>query len=151
LSTFARLSAELKVLKEHTRLKIVRDIEEAREHGDISENSEFEDAKHRQSLCEGRIQELESKLGASEVIDVRTLKPSDRVVFGTTVVLQDLETEEEVRYTIVGTDEADVKAGLISMSAPIGRAIVGRSTGDEVAVETPRGQRRFSIADVLYR
>ena len=148
---FARLSAELKELKEHTRLKIVRDIEEARAQGDISENSEYEDAKHRQSLCEGRIMELEGKLGAAEVIDVSRLKQDGRVVFAVTVVLEDLESGEQARYKIVGTDEADAKAGLISLSAPLGKALLGKRKEDEVTVETPRGQRSFSISDVLYR
>ena len=143
--------AELKQLKEHTRLKIVRDIEEARAHGDTSENSEYEDAKHRQAMCEGRILELEGKVAAAEVIDVAKLEPSDRIVFGVTVDLEDLETEEVLTYTIVGTDESDVKGGKISVTSPLGRALVGKESGDEVSVETPRGTRRFAIEDVHYR
>jgi transcription elongation factor GreA len=147
----AMLTVELRRLKEHERLKIVRDIEEARAQGDISENSEYEDAKHRQSLCEGRIMELEGKLAAAEIIDVSKLQPSDRVVFGVTVVVEDQETGEEARYRVVGVDEADVKAGLISVSSPIGRALVGKREGDEVTFQSPRGQRRFSITQVLYK
>ena len=143
--------SELKQLKEHTRLKIVRDIEEARAHGDISENSEYEDAKHRQALCEGRILELEGKVAAAEVIDVAKLEPSDRIVFGVTVDLEDLETEETMSYTIVGSDEADVKQGKISVTSPLGRALVGKEVGEEVSVVTPRGIRRFAIEDVHYR
>ena len=143
--------AELKELKEITRHKIVRDIEEARAHGDISENSEYEDAKHRQALCEGRILELEGKVAAAEIIDVKKLEVSDRVVFGVTVNLEDLETEDVHTYTIVGTDEADVKAGKISVTSPLGRALVGKEAGEEVAVQTPRGVRRFAIEEVHYQ
>lgn len=146
----AKLSAELKNLKENVRFQIVRDIEDARAHGDISENSEFEDAKHRQALCEGRILELESKVARAEIIDVTRIPPSERVIFGATVELEDLETENEVRYKIVGTDEADVKAGRISVTSPIGRALVGRQVGDEVSVETPGGVRHLSVNDVQY-
>ena len=148
---YAALAAELKYNKETLRLQIVRDIEEARAHGDISENSEFEDAKHRQSLCEGRIRELEGKLAAAEVIDVSRLAPSDRVIFGVTVVVEDLDSGETATYRIVGTDEADVKQGLISVTSPLGRALVGKETGDEVKFEAPGGQRRFAISEVLYK
>ena len=148
---YAALAAELKYNKETLRLQIVRDIEEARAHGDISETSEFEDAKHRQSLCEGRIRELETKLAAAEVIDVTRLEPSDRVIFGVTVKVEDLDSGEEFTYRIVGTDEADVKNGLISVTSPIGRALVGKETGDEVKFEAPGGMRRFAISEVLYK
>ena len=148
---YAAAVSELKQLKEHTRLKIVRDIEEARAHGDISENSEYEDAKHRQAMCEGRILELEGKVAAAEVIDVAKLEPSERIVFGVTVDLEDLETEETMSYTIVGSDEADVKLGKISVTSPLGRALVGKEVGEEVSVVTPRGIRRFAIEDVHYR
>ncbi|MFM2247463.1 MAG: transcription elongation factor GreA [Pseudomonadota bacterium] len=148
---YAALAAELKYNKETLRLQIVRDIEEARAHGDISENSEFEDAKHRQSLCEGRIRELEAKLAAAEVIDVTRLEAADRVIFGVTVKVEDLDSGEEFTYRIVGTDEADVKQGLISVTSPIGRALVGKETGDEVKFEAPGGMRRFAISEVLYK
>lgn len=147
----AALKAELKHIKEVVRYQIVKDIEEARAHGDISENSEFEDAKHRQSLNEGRIRELEAKLSAAEVIDVTRIPASDRVIFGTTVNLTDLNTDEEVIYTIVGTDEADVKLGKISVSSPIGRALVGREAGDEVTVQAPGGARKYVIDEVHYK
>lgn len=147
----AAMEAELKNLKEVVRHQIVRDIEEARAHGDISENSEFEDAKHRQALTEGRIRELEGKIAAAEVIDVSKMAPSERVIFGVTVELEDLNTEEEVTYQIVGTDEADVKAGRISVTSPIGRALVGREVGDEVVVRAPGGERRYAIVDVHYK
>lgn len=145
-----KLSATLKHLKEVVRPQIVRDIEEARAHGDLSENSEYEDAKERQSLTEGRVRDIEAKLAASEIIDVTKLEASDRVVFGTTVCLEDLETEEECRYRIVGEDESDVKQGLISVLSPIARAMIGREVDDEVTVRAPGGVRKFVITDVLY-
>ena len=147
----AALKAELKHIKEIVRHQIVKDIEEARAHGDISENSEFEDAKHRQALNEGRIRELEAKLSAAEVIDVSKIRASDRVIFGTTVDLTDLNTDEEVTYQIVGTDEADVKLGKVSVTSPIGRALVGREAGDEVTVQAPGGARKYVIEEVHYR
>ena len=148
---FELLQADLKRHREVLRPQIVRDIEEARAHGDISENSEFEDAKHRQGLCEGRIREIETKLALAEIIDVTTLPESDRVVFGATVSLEDLETEDEVTYRIVGVDEADVKAGDISISSPIARALIGKEVGDDVLVRAPGGARRFAITDVEYK
>lgn len=150
-SGHAALKAELKHIKEIVRHQIVRDIEEARAHGDISENSEFEDAKHRQALNEGRIRDLEAKLSACEVIDVTRIPPSERVIFGTTVDLVDLSTDEEVSYQIVGTDEASVKDGRISVTSPIGRALVGREVGDEVTVRAPSGLRKYVIEDVHYK
>ena len=145
-----KLSATLKHLKEVVRPQIVKDIEEARAHGDLSENSEYEDAKERQSLTEGRVRDIEAKLAASEIIDVTKLEASDRVVFGTTVCLEDLETEEECKYRIVGEDESDVKQGLISVLSPIARAMIGREVDDEVTVRAPGGDRKFVITDVLY-
>jgi len=145
-----KLSETLKHLKEVVRPQIVRDIEEARAHGDLSENSEYEDAKERQSLTEGRIRDMESKLAASEVIDVTKMQPSERVVFGTTVMVEDIETEEESRYRIVGEDESDVKSGLISVLSPIARALIGREIDDEVTVRAPGGDRKLVIIDVLY-
>lgn len=145
-----RLLEELRVSKRVLRPKIVKDIEEARAHGDISENSEFEDAKHRQAMNEGRIAHLEGLLSTAEIIDVSTLTPSDRVVFGTRVELLDAETEEAVTYRIVGSEEVDIKNGCISFSSPIGKAIVGRAVGDEVSVQTPKGVRTFEILEVHY-
>ena len=132
------------------RPQIVKDIEEARAHGDLSENSEYEDAKERQSLTEGRVRDMEAKLAASEVIDVTKLEPSDRVVFGVTVVVEDLDTDEEARYRIVGEDESDVKQGLISVRSPIARALIGREVDDEVTVRAPGGDRKMVITEVLY-
>lgn len=144
------MQAELAHLKEVARPKIVKDLEEARAHGDISENSEYEDAKHRQALCEGRIAELTGQLAAIEIIDIAKLPRSDRVVFGAMVELEDQETEETVTYRIVGLYEADVRSGLISVSSPIGKALIGKRKDDEVTVHTPRGVRRFVINDVRY-
>ena len=144
------LTSTLKHLKETVRPQIVKDIEEARAHGDLSENSEYEDAKERQSLTEGRVRDIESKLTASEVIDVTKLEASDRVVFGVTVVVEDLETEIETKYRIVGEDESDVKAGLISVRSPIARAMIGREVDDEVTVRAPGGDRKMVITDVQY-
>ncbi len=146
----ALLVAELKRLKEVVRPQIVLDIEEARAHGDISENSEYEDAKHRQSLCEGRTRELGSKIAAAEIIDVTQIEPSDRVIFGVTVEMEDLDTEDELRYQIVGEDYADVKEGRISVKSPIGRALIGKEVDDEITVHTPRGVRKFVITEVHY-
>jgi len=145
-----KLTATLKHLKETVRPQIVKDIEEARAHGDLSENSEYEDAKERQSLTEGRVRDIESKLAASEVIDVTKMEASDRVVFGTTVVVEDLETEIETKYRIVGEDESDVKEGLISVRSPIARALIGRELDDEVTVRAPGGDRKMVITDVQY-
>lgn len=146
----AQLEIELKHLKEVVRMQVVRDIEEARAHGDISENSEYEDAKHRQSLCEGRLRELEGKIAAAEVIDVSRIEPSDRIVFGVTVDLEDVDSGESVSYKIVGTDEADVKLGLVSVTSPIGRALVGRELGDEIQVKAPGGLRKYVVSAVRY-
>jgi len=145
-----KLTVTLKHLKETVRPQIVKDIEEARAHGDLSENSEYEDAKERQSLTEGRVRDIESKLAASEVIDVTKMEASERVVFGTTVVVEDLETEIETKYRIVGEDESDVKEGLISVRSPIARALIGREIDDEVTVRAPGGDRKMVITDVQY-
>ena len=146
-----KLRETVKHLKEVVRPQIVLDIEEARAHGDLSENSEYEDAKERQSLCEGRLRDFESRLCRAEVIDVSKMEPSDRVVFGVTVVVEDLETEVETTYRLVGETESDVKAGMISVTSPMGRALIGKEVGDEAVVRTPKGVRRISINDVQYR
>jgi len=147
---YALLVDELRHKREVERPQIVRDIEEARAHGDISENSEYEDAKHRQSLCEGRLRELEGKIAAAEVIDVTRIEPTDRIVFGVTVDLDDVDGGETVSYKIVGTDEADVKHGLVSVTSPIGRALVGRELGDEIQVKAPGGLRKYVVSAVRY-
>ena len=145
-----RLTEELQYSKSVLRPKVVQDIAEARAHGDISENSEYEDAKERQALLEGRIRQVETAIATCEVIDITRVPHKDLVVFGATVVMQNIDSGEEFRYTIVGDLESDVKSGKISYTSPIGRAMIGKSTGDEVKVETPSGRREFEIINILY-
>ncbi len=147
---FARLEADLKHHKEVLRGQIVRDIEEARAHGDLSENSEYDDAKERQSLCEGRIAYLEGVVAGAEVIDVRKLPRNGRVVFGTTVSLEDAESGEARRWRIVGEPETNVENGDISFKSPMGKAMIGKEEGEEVVVSTPAGHRRWEIISVSY-
>jgi transcription elongation factor GreA len=138
LAGYQKLKEELKKLKTVDRVETSKAIEVARAHGDLSENAEYHAAKERQSFVEGRIQEIDSKLALAEVIDPTTLS-GGRVVFGATVTLQDMESEEEVRYQIVGIDEADLKAGKISVTSPMARAMIGKSKGDDVTVNSPKG------------
>jgi len=145
------LQQELQDLLSVQRPKVVREIEEALSHGDLSENSEYEDAKHRQGMIEGRILEVKAKIGASEIIDITKIDPSGRVIFGVTVEIEDQDTEETSSYRIVGTDEADVKKGMLSVTSPLARGLIGQEVGDEVSVTTPRGLRKFVIVDVAYR
>lgn len=140
-----KLRAELNELKTVARPKITAAIAEAREHGDLKENAEYHAAREQQSFCEGRITDIESKLSMSEVIDVTKIAHTGRVIFGTTVTLLNLDTDEQVRYCIVGDDEADVSAGKISVSSPIARAMMGKSEGDEVVVKAPSGDIEFEI------
>ncbi len=147
---FRRLAEELKHLKEFERGKIVRDIEEARAHGDISENSEYEDAKERQSHCEGRIVYLEGVCAGAEIIDVAKLPQNGRVVFGVTVHLKDAESDEQRTWRIVGENEADIENHRISFKSPVGKALIGKSEGDEVSVPAPGGVRRWEIMQVEY-
>lgn len=143
-----QMKKELRELKaERPRLADV--ILAARELGDLSENAEYHAAKERQGFMEGRIAELEAKLGQAEVIDPTKLK-GERVVFGATVVLQDLDNGEEARYTIVGEDEADVKAGLISITSPVARALINHVVGDEVRVKAPGGVRTYEVSAVRF-
>ncbi len=145
-----KLRAELAELKGVTRPKITAAIAEAREHGDLKENAEYHAAREQQSFCEGRISDIESKLADSEVIDVRSIEPTGRVIFGTTVTLLNIESNEEVTYQIVGEDEADVPAGKISVASPISRALMGKSEGDEVVVKAPSGDIDFDIISVKH-
>jgi transcription elongation factor GreA len=142
--------AELRRHKEVLRPENVRAIEEARAHGDISENAEFESAKERQAMLDGRIRLLEHRVAAAEIIDVTTIPSSDRVIFGVTVTLLDLDTDAEVTYRIVSEEEADARAGRITPTSPIGRSMLGKNVGDEVRVKTPRGPREFEILEVQY-
>jgi transcription elongation factor GreA len=144
-----RLTEELQYSKSVLRPKVVQDIAEARAHGDISENSEYEDAKERQALLEGRIRQVETAIATCEVIDIALVPHKDLVVFGATVEMQSVDGEV-FRYTIVGDLESDVKSGKISYTSPIGRAMIGKSSGDEVKVETPSGRREFEIISIQY-
>ena len=144
-----KLRDELSRLKEE-RPKISREIGIARDHGDLSENAEYHAAKERQGLCEARIKDIEDKLARAEVIDPTKLS-GDRVRFGATVVVTNLDTDEETTYQIVGADEADINQGLISVSAPLARALIGKSIGDEVVVNLPAGTRRYEIGSIDFR
>lgn len=144
------LRAELDQLKRVERPRIVRAIAEARAHGDLKENAEYHAAREQQSFTEGRIQEIEAKLSRAQVIDVTTLPPDDKVVFGATVRVINLDSDETRVYRIVGDDEADVKAGRISYQSPIARALIGKRVGDEVAVQTPSGTVSYEIDQVDY-
>ncbi len=146
-----KLRAELKRLKSVDRPKIVAAIEEARSHGDLSENAEYAAARDQQSFIEGRIAELESQLSVAEVIDPSTLNADGRIIFGSTVGLYDEEGDSEVSYQIVGDLEADIKQGQISLGSPIARALIGKYEGDEVEVNTPGGLRRYEVLNVSYQ
>ncbi len=147
---YARIEAELRQLKSVKRPEVIRAIADAREHGDISENAEYHAAKERQAFIEGRMAELEDKFSRADVIDVSKL--SGRVIkFGATVKLADEDTDAEVTYQIVGELEADVKKGRLSVTSPLARALIGRSTGDSVEVEAPGGAKSFEIIRVRYR
>lgn len=145
-----RLREELAELKGVTRPRIIGAIAEAREHGDLKENAEYHAAREQQSFCEGRIGEIEGKLADSQVIDVRKIESSGRVIFGTTVKLLNIETDVSVTYQIVGEDEADVPSGKISVISPIARAIMGKSEGDEIVVNAPAGDIEYEIESVKH-
>jgi len=144
------LRQELHQLKTHERREVILAIAEARSHGDLSENAEYDAAKERQAFVEGRIAELDGKLSSAQIIDPATLNAEGRVVFAATVDLTDLETDEKVTYQIVGEDEADLKKNKISITSPIARALISKSAGDVVAVNAPAGIREYEILDVRY-
>jgi transcription elongation factor GreA len=144
------LRTELRTLKSEARPNVIKAIAEARAHGDLSENAEYHAAREQQGFIEGRIQELESKLGNAEIIDVTQLTQTGKVVFGTTVDLADEDSGVRVSYQIVGEDEADIKLGRISFASPIARALVGKSEGDAVEVTTPGGRRNYEVIAVRY-
>lgn len=146
----ALLEAELKKLIHEERPAVIRAIEEARAQGDISENAEYDAAKDRQSMIEGRIGEIQGKLASAEVIDPASIK-SETVVFGAKVTLIDLESDEETTYQIVGLDEADVKQGLISIMSPMARAMIGKRKGDNIVVQSPKGDREYEILSFEYK
>jgi len=144
------LRAELHRLKTVDRPGVIAAIAEARSHGDLSENAEYDAAKERQGFIEGRIQEVEGKLSNAQIIDPKLLDADGRCVFGATVDLEDQDSGEAVTYQIVGEDEADIKAGKISVSSPMARALIGKYAGDIAQVQAPGGQREFEILDVRY-
>ncbi|HSS65075.1 MAG TPA: transcription elongation factor GreA [Gammaproteobacteria bacterium] len=145
-----QLKEELQTLKSEVRPKIINAIAEARAHGDLRENAEYHAAKEQQAFVEGRIAEIESRLANAEVIDTSKLSADGRVVFGATVELTTVETYEEVRYQIVGEMEADVESGLVSISSPIARALIGKEEGEVVVVVTPAGEVEYEILSVQY-
>ena len=141
---------ELHRLKTKDRYEVIAAIAEARSHGDLSENAEYDAAKERQAFIEGRIAELETKLSSAQIIDPTTLNTNGRIVFAATVSLEDLETGEKVSYQIVGNDEADLKELKISITSPLARALIGREAGDIVEVNAPAGIREYEILAVLF-
>ncbi|MCQ3828539.1 MULTISPECIES: transcription elongation factor GreA [Microbulbifer] len=142
------LRAELEDLKKVQRPAVVQAIAEAREHGDLKENAEYHAAREKQGFIEGRIQEIEGKLSLAQVIDVKAIEPSGKVIFGTTVTIIHLEDDSEVTYKIVGDDESDVKNKKISVNSPIARALIGKEEGDIVVVNTPSGAIEYEIDSV---
>ena len=147
---FEKLKQELQQLKSVERHAVIQAISEARAQGDLSENAEYEAAKDKQGFIEGRIKELDSKLAAAQVIDPSTLDAGGKVVFGSTVDLHDEASGTKVTYQIVGDDEADLKLGLVSISSPIARALIGKEAGDTAEVQAPGGLRHWEIMDVRY-
>lgn len=144
------LRAELDNLKKVERPRIVQAIAEAREHGDLKENAEYHAAREQQGFCEGRIQEIEGKLGSAQVIDVTQLPAGDKVIFGVTVDIINLDTDETVTYKIVGDDEANVKSNKISVNSPIARGLIGKEVGEVVVIRTPGGEVEYEIDDVRH-
>ena len=146
----AALRIELEKLKKEDRPTVIQAIAEAREHGDLKENAEYHAAREQQGFIEGRIQDIESKLSLCQVVDISQMPEGDRVIFGSTVTIINTETDEELKYRIVGDDEADVKAGMISYQSPIARALISKEIGDVVNVHTPGGEVEYEIDDVSY-
>jgi transcription elongation factor GreA len=143
-----KLTLELEDLKKVQRPRIVNAIAEARAHGDLKENAEYAAAREQQSFCEGRIQEIEGKLGNAQVIDISKIPHSGRVIFGTTVTILNIDTEKTVTYKIVGDDESEIKANKISINSPIARALIGKEEGDVVVVKAPSGDVEYEIDKV---
>ncbi len=146
-----QLKQELDFLKNTRRPEIIKAIAEAREHGDLKENAEYHAAREQQGFCEGRIQEIEGKLANCQIIDVTKLPNNGKVIFGSSVVLVNVNTDEEVAYQIVGDDEADIKSGLISVNSPIARGLIGKEVDDTVSIQTPGGKIEFEIIEVEYK
>jgi transcription elongation factor GreA len=147
---YNRLEEELRRLKNEERPSVIKAIEVARAHGDLSENAEYHAAKERQAFIEGRLEEIESKVSRAEVIDPSTLSGTT-VMFGATVTIVDEETDEESTYQIVGTEEADIKEGLLSIAAPLARALIAKSVGESVDVQAPKGSRSYEILSLEYK
>ena len=145
---FKALQEEFERLRKNERPAIIKAIEEARDHGDLSENAEYIYAKERQALIETRIQDLENKLGTAEIIDTQRL-PGDRIVFGSRFVLCNVDTDEEIVYQIVGVDESDISEGKISIESPMAKALIGKRLDDEVVVDTPNGKREYEVLDII--
>lgn len=145
---YETLQRELQNLKTIERPQVIRAIEEARAHGDLSENAEYDAAKERQAFIESRVNELTYKLSNADVIGADDL-PRDRAVFASRVLLENVETGEDVEYQLVGPDESDISKGLISVSSPLGRAIVGRKPGDEIVLQAPGGKRVYELVEIL--
>ena len=145
-----KLREELARLKNVERPRITAAIAEARAHGDLKENAEYHAAREQQSFTEGRIKEIDGKLSHALIVDVTTVNANGKVVFGATVELIDVDTDETIVYQIVGEDEADIKVGMISVNSPIARALIGRKEGDEISVTVPGGERNLEIAEVRY-
>ncbi|WP_297527840.1 transcription elongation factor GreA [Thiohalobacter sp.] len=145
-----KLREELQRLKSVERPRVIQAIAEAREHGDLKENAEYHAAREQQSFIEGRIKEIEGKLSHAQIIDVTQMENTGKVIFGATVDLADEETGKEITYRIVGEDEADIKQGLISVSSPIARALIGKQEGDIAVVQAPGGEKRYEIVEVRY-
>ena len=145
---YEALKRELENLKRVERPQNIKAIEEARAHGDLSENAEFHAAKDRQGFLEGRIGELEFKIANADIIEISKL-PKDRAVFGSRVVLENIDTGEDVEYQLVGPDESDIENGRISITSPLGRAILGKKPGDELAVQVPGGKRVYELIDIV--
>ena len=144
------LKKELTELKQDARPKVIAAIAEAREHGDLKENAEYHAAREQQGFIEGRIQEIEGKLGNAQIIDVKSMPNNGKVVFGSTVTIVNIDTDEEVAYQVVGEDEADLKLNKISVTSPIARALIGKNEGDEVSVNAPGGVVEYEIEKVEY-
>jgi len=145
---YQTLKKELEHLKSVERPKVIKAIEEARSHGDLSENAEYDAAKERQAFIEGRVSELGYKLGNAEIIDVNNL-PKDRAVFACTVVLENVDTGEDVEYQLVGPEESDIEQGRISVTSPLGKAIIGRKPGEEIVLNAPAGKRVYELVEIV--
>jgi transcription elongation factor GreA len=146
---FARLEDELQTLKSIERPAVIKAIAEAREHGDLSENAEYHAARERQGFIEGRVAELEDKISRADIIDIKKLS-GDEVKFGATVTVVDEDTDEEVTYQIVGTDEADIRSGFLSITAPLARALIGKEKGDTIVVSAPGGSKSYEVIKVIF-